>query len=142
MKATAGQRFELGKMERLDAIDKFKGAFDVKEKGKKTGILEFSYQDIYPDRATKILNEIATSYLRQNVEQRNAEAQKTLEFLEKQLPDIKAQMDSSLLKFNTYRNKVGSVDIGAETQIILEKRNVLQQKLLDLQQKKQSEGFT
>lgn len=138
MKAIAGQKFKLYKLDRLDAIDKFKRAFDVKERGKKTGILEFSYQDIYPDRATKILNEIATSYLRQNVEQRNAEAQKTLEFLEKQLPDIKAQMDSSLLKFNTYRNKVGSVDIAAETHIILEKRNKLQQSLLDLQQKKQS----
>lgn len=138
MNATAGQRFKLSKLERLDAIAKFKGVFDVKEKSRKTGILEFSYQDIYPDRATKILNEIATSYLRQNVEQRNAEAQKTLEFLEKQLPDVKAQMDSSLLKFNTYRNKVGSIDIGAETQLILEKRNKLQQSLLDLQQKKQS----
>ena len=138
MDATPGQKFELLKLERLDAIAAFKKAFDIKEKGKKTGILEFSYKDIYPDRATLILNEIATTYLRQNVEQRNAEAQKTLEFLEKQLPDVKAQMDSSLLKFNTYRNKVGSVDIGAETQIILEKRNVLQQKLLDLQQKKQS----
>ena len=138
MKAKAGQRFELYKRNRLDAIAKFKGAFDVGEKGKKTGILEFSYQDIYPDRATKILNEIATSYLRQNVEQRNAEAQKTLEFLEKQLPDVKAQMDSSLLKFNTYRNKVGSVDIDAETRLILDKRNRLQQNLLELQQKKQS----
>ena len=138
MEATAGQKFELQELNRLDAIAAFKKAFDIKEKGKKTGILEFSYQDIYPDRATQILNEIATSYLRQNVEQRNAEAQKTLEFLEKQLPAVKEQMDSSLLKFNTYRNKVGSVDIGAETQIILEKRNVLQQKLLDLQQKKQS----
>lgn len=133
-----GQKFKIFKLERLDAIGAFKKAFDIKEKGKKTGILEFSYQDIYPDRATQILNEIATTYLRQNVEQRNAEAQKTLEFLEKQLPDIKAQMDSSLLKFNTYRNKVGSVDIGAETQIILEKRNKLQQSLLDLQQRKQS----
>jgi len=138
MEATAGQKFELQELNRLDAIAAFKKAFEIKEKGKKTGILEFSYQDIYPDRATQILNEIATSYLRQNVEQRNAEAQKTLEFLEKQLPAVKEQMDSSLLKFNTYRNKVGSVDIGAETQIILEKRNVLQQKLLDLQQKKQS----
>ena len=138
MEAKAGQRFELYKYSRLDAISKFKGAFDVGEKGKKTGILEFSYKDIYPDRATKILNEIATTYLRQNVEQRNAEAQKTLEFLEKQLPDVKAQMDSSLLKFNTYRNRVGSVDIDAETRLILEKRNRLQQSLLDLQQKKQS----
>lgn len=131
------QKFELSTMERLDAIDAFKSAFNVKERGKKTGILEFSYQDIYPDRATDILNEIATNYLRQNVEQRNAEAQKTLEFLEKQLPEVKAQMDSSLLKFNTYRNKVGSVDINAETRIILEKRAKLQQDLLLLQQKKQ-----
>ncbi|WP_290761494.1 polysaccharide biosynthesis tyrosine autokinase [Fibrobacter sp. UBA4297] len=138
MDASAGQSFKITKMERLDAIDLFKQAFSIKEKGKKTGILEFSYQDIYPDRATKVLNEIATSYLRQNVEQRNAEAQKTLEFLEKQLPDVKAKLDSSLLKFNTYRNKVGSVDIGAETQLILEKRNKLQQSLLDLQQRKQS----
>lgn len=138
METVAGQEFELTKLDRLDAIAKFKGAFEVKERGKKTGILEFSYQDIYPDRATKIVNEIATTYLRQNVEQRNAEAQKTLEFLEKQLPDVKAQMDSSLLKFNTYRNKVGSIDIDAETRLVLEKRTRLQQSLLELQQKKQS----
>ena len=138
MNVVPGQKFELNKKNRLNAIDSFKGAFDVKEKGKKTGILEFSYQDIYPDRATKILNEIATTYLRQNVEQRNAEAQKTLEFLEKQLPEVKAQMDSSLLKFNTYRNKVGSVDINAETRLVLENRTKLQQALLALQQKKQS----
>lgn len=138
MDAKPGQKFELNKMERLDAIAKFKKVFNVKERGKKTGILEFSYQDIYADRATKILNEIATTYLQQNVEQRNAEAQKTLEFLEKQLPEVKAQMDSSLLKFNTYRNKVGSVDINAETRLVLEKRTRLQQSLLELQQKKQS----
>lgn len=138
MKAKKGQKFIVSKMDRFDAIEAFRGAFDVKEKGKKTGVLEFTYQDIYPDRATKILNEVAGTYLRQNVEQRNAEAQKTLEFLEKQLPEVKAQMDSSLLKFNTYRNQVGSIDINAETRIILENRTKLQQSLLDLQQKKQS----
>ncbi|PWJ58614.1 MULTISPECIES: polysaccharide biosynthesis tyrosine autokinase [unclassified Fibrobacter] len=137
MIARAGQEFELSQVERLESIEAFKHAFGVKERGKKTGILEFSYQDIYPDRATEVLNEIATNYLRQNVEQRNAEAQKTLEFLEKQLPEVKAQMDSSLLKFNTYRNRVGSVDINAETRIVLEKRAKLQQDLLSLQQKKQ-----
>jgi len=132
-----GQRFSLYKMNRLDAIDAFKSAFDIKEKGKKTGILEFSYQDIYPDRATEILNEIANAYLRQNVERSNAEAQKTLEFLEKQLPEVKAQMDSAMLRFNSYRNRVGSVDINAETRLVLERRNKLQQDLLNLQQKKQ-----
>ncbi len=132
-----GQRFAVTRLKRLDAISKFRSAFEVKEKGKKTGILEFSYQDIYPDRGVEVLNEVASSYLRQNVEERNAEAQKTLEFLEKQLPDVKAQMDSSLLNLNTYRNRVGSVDINAETQLVLQKRMKLQQDILALQQKKQ-----
>ena len=132
-----GQSFAVTKKNRLDAIEAFRGAFNVSEKGKKTGILEFSYQDIYPDRAVEILNEVASSYRRQNVEERNAEAQKTLEFLEKQLPDIKAQMDSSLLNLNTYRNRVGSVDINAETQLVLQRRMKLQQDILALQQKKQ-----
>ena len=138
MDVRPGQTFEISKLLRLSAIAQFKSVFKVSERGKKTGILEFTYEDIYPDRGTEILNEVATNYLRQNVEQRNAEAQKTLEFLEKQLPEVKAQMDSSLLKFNTYRNKVGSVDINAETRLILEKRTRLQQSLLELQQKKQS----
>jgi tyrosine-protein kinase Etk/Wzc len=137
METKKGQRFELSKISRLDAIDAFKSVFDIKERGKKTGILEFSYQDIYPDRATKIVNEIANAYLRQNVERSNAEAQKTLEFLEKQLPDVKMQMDSAMLRFNNYRNRVGSVDINAETRLVLERRNKLQQDLLNLQQKKQ-----
>ena len=132
-----GQRFAISKMRRLDAIEAFRSAFNVTEKGKKTGILEFSYQDIYPDRAVEILNEVASSYLRQNVEERNAEAQKTLEFLEKQLPDVKAQMDSSLMNLNTYRNRVGSVDIHAETQLVLQRRMKLQQDILALQQRKQ-----
>ena len=137
MNVKKGQKFALTKATRLDAIDTFRSAFDIKEKGKKTGILQFSYQDIYADRATEILNEIANAYLRQNVERSNAEAQKTLEFLEKQLPEIKAQMDSAMLRFNSYRNRVGSVDINAETRIVLERRNKLQQDLLMLQQKKQ-----
>lgn len=137
MNVKNAQRFQLFKLDRLDAIDIFREAFDIQEKGKKTGILEFSYQDIYPDRAAKILNEIVTTYQRQNVEKNNAEAQNTLQFLEKQLPEFKLQMDSAMIRFNNYRNRVGSVDINAETRLVLERRTKLQQDLLVIQQKKQ-----
>ncbi len=137
MDARKGQAFSVGKQSYLDAVEAFRKAFDVKEKGKRTGILEFSYQDVYPDRAAEILNEVATSYLRQNVEERNAEAQQTLEFLEKQLPDLKARLDSALMNLNAYQNRVGSVDVAAETQIVLQKRTQLEQKILEIQQKKQ-----
>ena len=137
MDARKGQAFSVGKRTYLDAVEMFRKAFDVKEKGKRTGILEFSYQDVYPDRAAEILNEVATSYLRQNVEERNAEAQQTLDFLEKQLPDLKARLDSALMNLNAYQNRVGSVDVAAETQIVLQKRTQLEQKILEIQQKKQ-----
>ncbi len=137
METRKGQSFAVGKMDYLEAVDAFRSAFDVLEKGKRTGILEFSYRDVYPDRAAEILNEVATSYLRQNVEERNAEAQQTLEFLEKQLPDRKARLDSSLMNLNAYQNRVGSVDVAAETQIVLQKRMQLEQKILEIQQKKQ-----
>ena len=137
MEARKGQRFWVGKKSYLDAVEAFRKVFDVKEKGKRTGILEFSYQDVYPDRAVDVLNEVATSYLRQNVEERNAEAQQTLEFLEKQLPDLKARLDSSLMNMNAYQNRVGSVDVAAETQIVLQKRMQLEQQILEIQQKKQ-----
>ena len=137
MVAKKGQRFAVGKKSYLDAVESFRPSFNVKEKGKRTGILEFSYQDVYPDRAVEVLNEVATSYLRQNVEERNAEAQQTLDFLEKQLPDLKSRLDSSLMNMNAYQNRVGSVDVAAETQIVLQKRMQLEQKILEIQQKKQ-----
>ncbi len=137
MVAKKGQRFAVGKKSYLDAVESFRSSFNVKEKGKRTGILEFSYQDVYPDRAVEVLNEVATSYLRQNVEERNAEAQQTLDFLEKQLPDLKSRLDSSLMNMNAYQNRVGSVDVAAETQIVLQKRMQLEQKILEIQQKKQ-----
>ena len=138
MRARPGQKFVLREGSPLSAERGLAAGLRVSEKGKQTGIISVRYSHRHPDRAASILNTIAKTYLRQNVELRSAEAEKTLEFLEKQLPDVKAQMDSSLLKFNAYRNKVGSVDINAETRIVLENRTKLQQDLLELQQKKQS----
>ena len=137
MDVKKGQQFKLFKIDRLDAIEAFKEVFDIQDRGKKTGVLEFTYLDIYPDRATEILNEVASNYLRLNMERSNIEAQKTLNVLEEQLPEIKAQMDSAMLRFNTYQKQVGSVDINAETRLVLERRNKLQQELFALQQKKQ-----
>lgn len=138
MDAVAGQKFEVQKLFRLAAIGKFMSVFDVTEKGKRTGILEFSYQDYYPDRAAYILNEVARAYQRQNVEQRSLEAKSTIEFLEEQLPLVRSKLDSAEQVLNQYRSQVGSADIGAETKIVLDKQMKLQQSILELEQKRQA----
>jgi tyrosine-protein kinase Etk/Wzc len=69
---------------------------------------------------------------------RSAEAEKTLEFLEGQLPGVKAKLDSAEKVLADYRHKVGSVDIGGETKAHLDKEGQLQRQIMQLEQERQS----
>ena len=132
------QLFRLSQSDDLAAILALKNGLKVTEKGKQTGIIEASYNHRYPDRAASIMNTIAKTYLRQNVEMRSAEAAKTLEFLEKQLPAVKKKLDSTEKILADYRYSIGSVDMTGETQAHLEKERELQKQLLDLEQQRQA----
>jgi tyrosine-protein kinase Etk/Wzc len=137
MYAMPGQMFVLSQLNELGAIAALKKGLKIAEKGKQTGIIEASYSHRYPDRAASILNTIAKTYLRQNVEMRSAEAEKTLEFLEKQLPGVKAKLDSAEKVLADYRYSIGSVDLTGETQAHLQKESQLQSQLLQLEQQRQ-----
>ena len=138
MKAYAGQRFSLWKISPLKAEKALMGSLNVMEKGRQTGIISVRYSHRYPDRAASILNSIAKTYLRQNVEMRSAEAEKTLEFLEGQLPGVKAKLDSAEKVLADYRYKVGSVDISGETKAHLDKEGQLQRQIMQLEQERQA----
>lgn len=137
MRAEPGQMFILGQIDPLDAYRGLLGRMNVAEKGKQTGIIGVSFTHQYPDRAAAILNSVANIYLRQNVEMRSAEAEKTLEFLEKQLPGIKAKLDSSEKNLADYRHSIGSVDMGGETRAHLEKSSSLEREILELEKRRQ-----
>lgn len=132
-----GERFAVSHLDLRKAADDFILLLNVTERGKSTGIIELSYVDQYPDRAKNIVNNMTDAYLRQNVEFSNSDAQRTLAFLESQVPDVKRKLDSVENLLNSYRKQVGSVDIGAETQIALESQVQLQRQILQLQQDRQ-----
>ncbi|MBQ9224894.1 MAG: polysaccharide biosynthesis tyrosine autokinase [Fibrobacter sp.] len=138
MHAKPGQRFLLKETTPLNAERTLYGRLSVVEKGKQTGIIAVRFSHRYPDRAAAILNTIARTYLRQNVEMRSAEAEKTLEFLEGQLPGVKAKLDSAEKVLADYRFSIGSVDMTGETKAHLNKEVDLQKQILELEQKKQA----
>ena len=138
MRATEGEEFRISQRNPLSAVRGLAKSLNVAEKGKQTGIIGGKYSHRYADRAASILNSIAKTYLRQNVEMRSAEAQKTLEFLEAQLPGVKSKLDSAEKILADYRHKIGSVDMTGETKAHLDKEVTLQREILALEQERQA----
>lgn len=135
--AKPGQTFLLSAAHPQMAVAGLLKGLNVAEEGKNSGIIRVSMSHLYPDRVAGILNAIANTYLKQNIEMRSAEAKKTLEFLEEQLPGVKAKLDSAEQKLTTFRHENGTIDLSGETRVHLEKDVSLQQRLLELEQKKQ-----
>ena len=137
IKATAGQMFQLAAIHPQIAVAGLLKSLNVAEEGKNSGIIRVKMTHKYSDRVAEILNSVANTYLKQNIEMRSAEAKKTLEFLEEQLPGVKAKLDSAEHKLTSYRHTKGTIDLSGETRVHLQKDVELQQKLLELEQKKQ-----
>ena len=140
----SGDEFLLQRQSRLRSIESLQRSLSIREKGDYSGILKISLQGQNPDDVSRQVNEIANIYVRQNVERKSAEAEKTLSFLDEQLPIVKQQMETAEVTLNTYRLEKGSVDLPLETQGILTTIVHVEAQLNQLRQErdKVTEAFT
>jgi tyrosine-protein kinase Etk/Wzc len=131
-----GAEFIVARNSRLNIIEGLQQRLQLAEKGRQSGVIDATLQDSDRDKLTLVLNEIGQQYVRQNVERKAAEAQKTLAFLDVQLPQFKKQLDQSEEAYNRYRNKQGTVSLDEEAKLILNGSVDLHSKLLEAQQKR------
>ena len=136
LNARPGTEFIITRKDRLNTILDLKKEIGASEKGKDSGIINLSLQSTKPSYAEKVLDKVAAIYVRRNVERNSAEAQKSLEFLEVQLPEIKKQLEYAEQRFNDYQIKRQSINITLETQGVLEQVVKLETKLQELNLKR------
>lgn len=118
--AAPGSQFLITKNTLLDAINTIQKQLTVVDKGKSTGILQLSFSGEDPVLIRKILDSITNNYFEQNVERRSEEDAKSLEFLKKQLPQIRSSLDSAEDKLSQYRQNKYSVDLSMEAKSVLD----------------------
>lgn len=135
--ANAGAKFLLTRAARLDTIERFQEALNIAEKGKQSGIFEVSLDGQDPKFTSRVLNEIGREYIRQNVARKSEEAEKTLAFLNTQLPELKQELERAETRYNELRNSRGTIDLGEEAKTILQQSVLTQTKLVELRQKKE-----
>lgn len=132
IQAQDGAEFSLSKISRLDAIQNLQNNLSVAERGKQTGILQLSLTGENRAKIQKILNDVTQNYLMQNVARNSAEAENSLVFLKKHLPEIKAQLTSAEDKLNQFRQTNESVDLNLEAKSTLDVMVSLEAQLNEL----------
>ena len=106
-----GAEFRVSKKSHLQVTEALQKDLKIAEQGKQSGVLRASLEDDDPELASRILNEIGQLYVRQNVQRKAAEAEKSIAFLNTQLPDLKKQLEASEGKFNQFRSTQGTFDL-------------------------------
>lgn len=129
------QSYTLTKLALLTAVNQFNAIYGVAEKGKMTGVIGLSYLGQDPEHITQVLNNVLNVYHKQNIERKSLESKQTLAFLEKQLPELRKQLEDSEIKFNQFREKYKTVDVNAESELLLKQNIDLEKLKIELQQK-------
>jgi tyrosine-protein kinase Etk/Wzc len=141
--ARPGTQFVVRKRWHDVVMDELRRRLKVAERGRKTGIISISLAGYDPALVCQILDEVAASYIEQNVLQKSAEAVKALEFIEQQLPGLKANMEVAEAALNDFQNKRRTANLSAETQALVARAVEVERSLseLDLQRSDLAERF-
>jgi tyrosine-protein kinase Etk/Wzc len=144
LQAAEDQEFVVYRRSRISSIKSLQDSLLVSEQGEWSGVLSVRVQGANPDRIRRQVDGIANAYVRQNVERKSAEAEKTLAFLDEQLPLVKTDMEAAEVALNTYRLEKGSIDLPLETQAILQTIVSIEGQVNQLKQErdKVTQGFT
>ncbi|QHQ50769.1 polysaccharide biosynthesis tyrosine autokinase [Aeromonas media] len=130
--AQDGQVFTLVKQPLLDVIGELQSGLQVSEKGKNTGIISLALEGEDKGRIRAVLDNISQNYLQQNVLRKTEEAQKSLDFLQTHLPQVKDDLNRSEELLNTYRQQNESVDLSLEAKAALDTMVGIEKQLNEL----------
>ncbi len=134
--ANAGAQFYLKRTTVLGAIERVQNAMTIAEQGKQSGVIEVKLQGHNSRLINSILGEVGREYMRQNLARKTEEAEKSLTFLNQQLPELKQQLEKSETEYNLFRNKHGTVNLTEEAKISLQQAAAAKTRRMELMQKR------
>lgn len=136
IEAPPGSIFDLMRTSELSAIRSLQAALAISEKGKESDVIGVALEGADPVLTSNILNAIGNEYVRQNVQRTQEEAEKSIAFLDQQLPLLKAQLEKAENEYNSFRSEHGAVNLGAEATALLQSSAIAQQRIADLRQQR------
>ena len=134
--AAPGTRFGVRRRPRLLMVEEVQKAITIAEIGKQSGVISITLRGGDARAVHDLLRQIGHQYIAQNLARKLEESQKSLAFLDKQLPDLKQQLERAEARYSQFRNRNGTVDLSEEEKIALQQVAAAKTRRLALQQRR------
>lgn len=118
--------------DRLLAIDMLRRDLSAAEQGRDSGVILMEYIADDPVLARKVLEEVTGAYIAQNMERNSAEAERSMRFVQAQLPKVRAELEQAQAALSDYQSKNQAVDVPQQTASLLAQSNALDANLQQL----------
>ena len=136
LRARAGTRFRITVYSIQSRVIQILEKFSAIEAKRQSNILRLTYENASPGFSAIMLNEIADTYVQQNISKRSEEAELSLRFLEEELPKLRIKLDASERALNEFRSKSKTMDITSEIKELLTQTTSLERTRLELDLKR------
>ncbi|WP_321811203.1 MULTISPECIES: GNVR domain-containing protein [unclassified Burkholderia] len=118
--ARPGAQFRVRSIAKDACLDAILKKLSVTETKRQSGIMLLNFEDADPVFAARMLNAIAESYLNFNARRRAGDAERSLSFLNTQLPIVKARLQQAEQALNAFRNQQGSIDAQGDIKLLVD----------------------
>lgn len=137
LQARAGTHFTVRYVPRPAAIGSLQSKLTIVEQPQGSGLLNLTLQGSSPAEAERQLDAVMTSYIQQNVEKQSEQAQRRLDFLKEQLPQLKEERDLAENKLRDYQTESGTLDLSAEANSVFQRLTNLDQQIAQTELQRQ-----
>lgn len=91
------------------------------ELGKRTSLIHTSYMNSDPVLARDVVNALIQAYIEQSVSLKTEEANRTVEFVEEQLKQLRRNLDDSEINLQKYKSATGIMTMDKEADVLIQK---------------------
>ncbi len=131
-----GAEFYIKRESYLAVTQAIQANFRVGEVRSGTGVISAVLEDPDPEKATKVVNEIASIIVSNSTKRKAAEAEKSIEFLGELLPQLRKEVEASEDKLNQFRIERGIFQLSENAKDLMQQTANQRILLVGLQQKR------
>lgn len=129
--ARPGTEFTVQRFSTQARLEQIQKVFNVVETKRQSNIIQLAFEDADPVFASRFVNAVAAAYLESNAKRHAADSERSLAFLNAQLPVVKERVQKAEQALNDYRNKEGTIDVQGEAKMLLDESALVEKSRLE-----------